>query len=84
MQLFLEKMDLKSFRVSSYLHIWNAVLIDNKWYHIDLTWDDPVISDGTERLSHEYMLIDTKTLLEMEKTQHNFDKKAFPEIKEAS
>ena len=84
MQLFLEKMNLKSYRVSSYLHIWNVVEIDDKWYHIDLTWDDPITPDGSNRLSHDYMLIDTKKLLDMEKTQHNFDKDVFLEIKEAN
>lgn len=84
MQLFLEKMNLKSFRASSYMHIWNVVRIKDKWYHIDLTWDDPVTPDGTDRLSHEYMLIDTTTLLELEKTQHNFDQDVFLEIKEAN
>ena len=24
-------------------HAWNYVLIDNKWYAVDLTWDDPII-----------------------------------------
>ena len=67
MQLFLEKMNLKSYRVSSSKHIWNAVEINNKWYHIDLTWDDPVADDGKDYLSHEYLLIDTKKLLDMEK-----------------
>ena len=84
MQLFLEKMELKSYRVSSHLHIWNVVLIDDKWYHIDLTWDDPVSSDGVERLSHDYMLITTKKLLDMEQTQHNFNQDVFLEIKEAN
>ena len=82
MELFLEKMNLKSFRVSSLLHVWNAVEIDGKWYNIDLTWDDPVMSDGSQRLSHEYMLIDTKKLLELEKTQHKFDQNVFLEVKE--
>lgn len=84
LELFLEKMNLKSYRVSSQLHIWNLVLIDDTWYHIDLTWDDPVMSDGTERVDHGYMLIDTNTLLRIEKTQHNFDKNVFLEIKEAN
>ena len=22
-------------------HIWNVVRIDGKWYHVDVTWDDP-------------------------------------------
>ena len=84
MQLFLEKMGLKSYRVSSYMHIWNVVRIKDKWYHVDLTWDDPVTPDGSNRLSHEYMLIDTTKLLELEKTQHNFDQDVFIEIKEAN
>lgn len=25
-------------------HMWNMVVIDNAWYHIDLTWDDPILS----------------------------------------
>jgi len=82
MQLFLEKMNLKSFRVSSYKHIWNAVLLDDKWYHIDLTWDDPVTDDNTDYLSHSYLLIDTKQLLNMEKVQHRFDQDVFIELKE--
>ena len=22
-------------------HMWNFVKLDDKWYHVDLTWDDP-------------------------------------------
>ena len=84
MQLFLEKMGLKNYRVSSYMHVWNAVKIDDTWYHIDLTWDDPVISDGTELVNHDYMLISTKNLLAKETTQHSFDQDVFIELKEAN
>ena len=63
------------------MHIWNVVELKGKWYHLDLTWDDPVMSDGTERLSHDYMLIDTNRLLELEKSQHNFDHNVFLEVK---
>ena len=81
MQLFLEKMNLKSFRVSSNEHIWNAVEIDNKWYHIDLTWDDPVAEDGKDYLSHEFLLVDTDRLLSSNHQQHLFDEDVFKEVK---
>ena len=25
-------------------HMWNMVMVDGKWYHIDLTWDDPTLN----------------------------------------
>ena len=84
MELFFEKMGLKSYRVSSHLHIWNVVKIKDKWYHVDLTWDDPVLSDGTDDVLHEYMLIDTKKLLELEKSQHSFNQDVFIEVKEVN
>ena len=83
MQLFLEKMNVKSYRVSSNSHIWNAVYLDGEWYHLDLTWDDPVVSDGKDYLNHDYFLIKTKELQEKEKTQHEFNKKRFLEVKES-
>ncbi len=36
-------------------HAWNYVYIDNEWYHVDVTWDDPV-SDRTGRARHEHFL----------------------------
>ncbi|MDP3387432.1 MAG: stalk domain-containing protein [Eubacteriales bacterium] len=39
-------------------HIWNMVYVDNQWYHIDATFDDPV-PDQQGRLRHDfYMLTD--------------------------
>lgn len=29
-------------------HAWNYIKIDNKWYGIDCTWDDPIIIGGSE------------------------------------
>jgi len=29
-------------------HAWNDIKIDDKWYAIDLTWDDPIITEGSE------------------------------------
>lgn len=33
------------------LHAWNQVKIDNKWYNVDVTWDDP---DSGDRILYDY------------------------------
>lgn len=83
MELFLERMKIKSYRISSDDHIWNAIYVNNKWSHLDLTWDDPVASDGKDYLQHDYFLIDTKKLLNIETTQHDFNQDIYSELKEA-
>ena len=45
MELFLEDMGIKSYKISSENHVWNAVNLNNAWYHLDLTWDDPITTD---------------------------------------
>ena len=81
MQLFLEKLNIKNFRVSSNNHIWNAVYIDGKWYNLDLTWDDPVITNiEADVLEHNFFMIDTAKLLEIEKTEHNFNQEVYSEL----
>ena len=80
MELFLEKMGLESFKVSSNKHIWNVVNIHNEWLHIDLTWDDPVASDNHDYLEHTYFLITTSKLLQTEKTEHNFISNYYQEL----
>lgn len=37
-------------------HAWNMVQIDGQWYHVDVTWDDPVW-DLEGRVRHEYFLL---------------------------
>ncbi len=81
MALFLDKLGLENYKVSSEKHIWNVVNIDGKWKHLDLTWDDPVVSNGTNILIDTYFLIDANTLINTEPTQHNFNDKVFIEAK---
>ena len=40
-------------------HAWNQVKVDGKWYNIDVTWDDPVVSgDYTgDNLRYTYFLV---------------------------
>ena len=73
MELFLEKMDVKSYKISSEKHIWNGVELDGHWFHLDLTWDDPVASDGNDYLEHNYFMIKTDELQRLEQTEHYFD-----------
>lgn len=81
MQLFLERLNVKNFRVSSDNHIWNVLYINNTWKHLDLTWDDPVASDGKDYLEYNYFLINTNQLLTLEQTQHNFNLEHYTELK---
>ena len=80
MALFLEKMGIKNFKVSSDRHIWNAVQIGDLWYHLDLTWDDPVSSDGKDYLEYNYFLINTSTLLKNEPYQHSYNTSNYLEL----
>lgn len=34
-------------------HMWNIIQIDGEWYHVDVTWDDPV-ADQIGRSRHLY------------------------------
>jgi len=34
-------------------HGWNAVKIDGHWYHVDCTWDDPIVN-GSSKNTHVY------------------------------
>ena len=95
MALFLIKMGIPNFKVAMTPennqdidgHVWNAVKLNNKWYHLDLTWDDPVSSDGKDYLQHKYFLITTQELKEIDDgevpvLEHQFKTSIYPELKE--
>ena len=45
-------------------HAWNYVQINNQWYAVDVTWDDPVIIGGgeiTEDMMYQYFLKGSET-----------------------
>lgn len=95
MAIFLEKMNIKNYKIATELmqedvsgHVWNAVYIDNEWVHLDLTWDDPVSDDGKDYLQHKYFLISTAKLETADKgevvvKEHIFNKRIYPEMKKS-
>lgn len=81
MELILERLGIESYKISSDNHVWNAVNLNNAWYHLDLTWDDPITTNNTPVLDHSFFLINTKKLLEIETTEHQFDQDIYQELK---
>lgn len=51
-------------------HAWNMVQIGNHWYHVDVTWNDPV-SDLIGRARHYYLLKSTSWFQDENKGKHN-------------
>lgn len=96
MAIFLSKMGIKNFKVATELmqsdasgHVWNAVFLNGKWYHLDLTWDDPVSEDGKDYLQHKYFLITTEELEiadqgEIVVKEHIFNTRIYPELKKGN
>ncbi len=82
MAIFLNDLGIENYKVSSEHHVWNAVKLDQKWYHLDLTWDDPVTQDGTNLIEEDFFLIDTSKLKEIETREHTFDEVVYSELKQ--
>lgn len=89
MAIFLSKMGYENFKVAttneSTGHVWNVVKINNEWLHLDLTWDDPVSSDGKDYLYHKYFLINTEGLIKADENitskEHDFNRAIYSELK---
>ena len=93
MAIFLTEMGFDNYKVATTEevknntegHVWNAVKVDDVWYHLDLTWDDPVSSNGENYLYHKYFLIDTLELqtadANITSTDHVFDESIYSELK---
>ncbi len=45
-------------------HAWNLVKINNQWYHIDVTYDDPIVNgrDDNYKVYTDYFLINDKQM----------------------
>ncbi len=77
--IYLNRLGVKNYKISSATHIWNFVNVDDVWYHLDATWDDPVASDGKPHLLHNFFLIKTSELHKLDNKEHNFDLNIYKE-----
>lgn len=77
--ILLNTLGIKNYRVSNDVHIWNLILVNGKWVHLDATWDDPISNEKIT--SYNYFLIDTNKLISLNDNNHYFDKGVFIEAK---
>ncbi|MFA5659407.1 MAG: transglutaminase domain-containing protein [Oscillospiraceae bacterium] len=54
-------------------HAWNMVRLDGRWYHVDVTWDDPIPDNGEKPVFSYFNVTD-----EIMKAQHQWDSSKFP------
>lgn len=80
MSIFLNRMGIRNYKISSDMHVWNAVYLDNQWLNLDLTWDDPISIDGQNYLEYNFFLVDTQTMLNIENKEHDFNRESYPEF----
>ena len=79
MSVYLNMIGIQNYKITSENHVWNLVNLDGSWYHLDLTWDDPVASDGNQYLLHNFFMIKSDELLKLDSIEHNFNKKIYIE-----
>ncbi len=78
-QLFMDMLGIESVIVHGTAddeeHAWNLVCLEDKWYHVDTTWDDFVPDEENRPAFHLYCLV-TDSVMEV---SHIWNKGAFPE-----
>ncbi|SHI95542.1 Transglutaminase-like superfamily protein [Thermoclostridium caenicola] len=79
MKLLLDRVNIRSLVVVGYskgnAHAWNMVCLDGQYYHVDTTWDDPVMAGGSQVLTHVYFNLADHEI----QKDHSWDKAAYPQ-----
>lgn len=75
-KLLLERVGIESMIVvgPKINHAWNIVKIDGEYYHVDVTWNDPV-PDVEGRVLHTYFNVPDKRMV---KGKHVWDQSMYP------
>jgi len=55
-------------------HAWNIVRLGDGYYHVDLTWDDPITDGGEDMLRYDYFNLTD----EMLSADHSWDASVYP------
>lgn len=79
MAIFLNKLNIINYKISNDQHIWNLVFLDGQWYHLDLTWDDPISDKNITR--DNYFLITKDILTKLDDDVHYYNENIFTELK---
>ena len=75
--IFLDKINIKNYKISNDTHIWNLVHINGIWTHLDATWDDPISEFNANR--DMYFLVSYEELTKLNDDTHSFDKNIYLE-----
>ena len=79
-QLFMDLLDIECITVEGFSgaedHAWNMVRLDDVWYCVDVTWDDPVRVLQTETMRHRFFNVSSEYL---RNNRHQWDESAVPE-----
>jgi hypothetical protein len=78
MKLIMDRLEIPCLYVTGYAdgegHAWNMVALEGAYYHMDLTWNDPVMPDGGDVLRHDYFNITDREI----SISHSWDRNAYP------
>ncbi len=75
--IMLDRLNVPNFKIATDNHIWNALYLDNRWLHIDATWND---DEHNPNNRHTFFLIDTNRLLQLDSKEHNFNKNEYIDL----
>lgn len=76
--IMMDKLNIPNFKISTTDHVWNVIYFENKWQHIDVTWDDDEVNNNNY---YNFFMIDTNNLLKKDTLKHSFDRNTYLELK---
>lgn len=56
-------------------HMWNALQLGGEWYMMDITWDDPTTTDGSDIKRYDYFNVTSSQLAQ----DHQWEAADFPD-----